>query len=379
MARDIGAAFRLLGGEVRDFEYLPGWNVPELFPDLMDWLAESDNGALLADINGAILTSAPVVRAMERHPGAIDSFSFMTDTPLHFPSRLENWPLGGMVGVVDASFFDLTRFMKYQRPYFVLHPHAGPDVAPDIMDMSARDIEFLFIGNISKSLAPDDHARELYGNEPALIPLFVSSFGNLVADKTPFQVTLQTARELPGTYTKRDVALISAHLENYFSSVSRLKVLTSLAEFNVTVVGKVDQDALTKLPGIRAIGFQPFAACLNLMCRAKVLLNITPSFPNGAHERIFYALSKGTAVVTTRSSFLEADHAGHGFIRFFDIARDDVAEKAIDMQRDLENGKVDRGVMLRHYRANHMWSTRLQPIVKEARRRSTERWLATHG
>ena len=32
MARDICTAFRLLGGEVRELEYLPGRNVPECFP-----------------------------------------------------------------------------------------------------------------------------------------------------------------------------------------------------------------------------------------------------------------------------------------------------------------------------------------------------------
>ncbi|MDG2285624.1 MAG: hypothetical protein P8N43_08855 [Alphaproteobacteria bacterium] len=217
MTKDIGSAFRSLGADVREMGYRPGQNAPEILPDLTSWLAESRDGGTLVDVNGAIVTSNPGARAIENHAECFDSFSFLTDTPLNFPSRLENWPLGRMVRLVDASFFDLARFMKYQRPSFLFHPHGGPPTPPYVPDTKDRDIEFLFIGNIAKVDDATSHAASLYKNDPVLIELFLSSFENVTPDKTPFQITLSTALTRPATYRRKDVALVAVHLELYLS------------------------------------------------------------------------------------------------------------------------------------------------------------------
>jgi hypothetical protein len=367
MARDIGAALRSHGLAVRNMEYRPGRNAPEALPELVKWLSESDNGGLLVDINGAIITSKPGARAMERHAGAIESFSFITDTPLHFPGRLENWPLGAMAGLVDSSFFDLARFMKYQRPHFFFHPHGGPPVPSRPRETPERDIEILFIGNIARADGPAVHASSLYGSDPALVALFVTSFENLTPDKTPFQVTLETARGMANAYRRKDVALVAVHLEVYLSNVSRLQTLESLKGLGVTVVGEVAEQALGTGSDIRALGFHPFAACLDLIGRAKILVNIVPSFPNGAHERIFYALSRGTAVMTTRSTFLEADRLAHGFIEFFDIADKNIREESIALRDNLDRDGLDHDAMSRHYENHHTWGQRLEPILNHLR------------
>lgn len=369
MTKDIGSAFRSLGADVREMRYRPGQNAPEILPDLTSWLAESRDGGILVDVNGAIVTSNPGARAIENHADCFDSFSFLTDTPLNFPSRLENWPLGGMVGLVDASFFDLARFMKYQRPSFLFHPHGGPPTPPYVPDTKDRDIEFLFIGNIAKVDDATSHAASLYKNDPVLIELFLSSFENVTPDKTPFQITLSTALTGPATYRRKDVALVAVHLELYLSNVSRQRILASLEGLGVTIVGTVAEGALGPTADATVLGFHPFEACLDLVSRAKILINVVPSFPNGAHERLFYALSRGAAVMTTQSTFLENDCRSHGFVEFFDIENMDIREKTIHLLRDLDRGMVDRESMLRHYLEHHTWKQRLEPVLTQARKR----------
>ena len=55
------------------------------------------------------------------------------------------------------------------------------------------------------------------------------------------------------------------------------------------------------------LGALPFAKSLSLMAESKILLNYCKIFTHGAHERVFYGLSRGAAVLTDPSAFLEED------------------------------------------------------------------------
>ena len=370
MARDIGEAFRSHGVDVRDMDYRPGENMPETLPGLMRWLAEAGDGGLLVDINGAIVTSNPVKPFLAERGKVFNSFTFLTDAPLHFPSRLENWPLGGMVGLVDPSFRDLARFMKYQRADFLSFPHGGPEPLGRIATNSERDIDVLFIGNIPAMRPIQAHAEHLHPDQPKPAALLVNSFENHDPTKTPFQMTLDTALSMKNGYRRRDVALAAAHLERYLNYVARAKTLSRLGGLNVKLAGNIAEGAVDSNVDIQALDFVPYDACLELMGRAKIVVNIRPGLPNGAHERVFYALSRGAAVLTTPSTLLEADRQAHDFIDFFDIASGDVREKLISLREKLDGETIDRDAMWGHYRKHHTWRQRVEPILTHSRNQS---------
>lgn len=366
MARDIGLAFRHYGLEVADLEYHPGQKVPRALPRLLDWLSRSPDGGLLVDINGVVANSNLVARAMRERPDTFNCFTFMTDTPLLFNDRLRKWPAHAIVGYVDRSFSELVEFMAYQRPDFIFYPHGGPPAAKNRLSTAEREIEVLFVGNVGKVAPPTEHAATLYGDDAKLITLFAASLETTDPVKTPFQIVRETAALTNAGYSRNNIALVATHLEIYLSNISRLRVLSSLNGFGVTVVGSIADGAFGPATDIQSLGFQPFNACVDLMRRAKVLLNIVPSFPNGGHERPFYALSQGTAVMTTRSSFLEADQRAHGFIEFFDIARDDIGGALRRLNSDLDRGTMDREAMLRDYEQRHTWKQRAEPLLARA-------------
>jgi hypothetical protein len=342
MARDIGQAFRDHGLDVMDIDYQPGQKVPRNLPRLLDWLSTSKDGGLLVDINGVVANSSLVARAMQERPGTFNCFTFLTDTPFNFNDRLRKWPENALVGFVDRSFDKLVTFMEYDRPDFIFHPHGGPPIAGDHLANAMREIDILFIGNITAVNPPPDHARSLYGENTELVELFTESFENVDPAKTPFESTRETGLNAGHEFTRDDIALVSKHLEIYLSNASRLRVLSSLDGLGVTIVGKIEDDALGSDTDVRVLGFQPFDACVDLMGRAKILLNIVPSFPNGGHERIFYAQSQGAGVLTTRSTFLEEDRRAHGCVEFFDIARDEVRDKLTRFHQSLNTGDADK-------------------------------------
>jgi hypothetical protein len=379
MAQDIGAALRALGADVRDLEYWPNRSVPESFPGKLAWLEASKDGAFVTDINAAFITTKAVAKRFESVEDGAGCFSFVTDTPLNFHSRLQVYPPGEIVGVVDSSFPALTGFMNYDRADIRFCPHAGPSVPSRILDTKSRDIDLIFIGNISKVTAPGDYANEVFENNRLLTQLFVTSFEALEPANTPFQTTLATARRHPRGYRRKDVAQVAVFLESYLSNVARIQTLSKLRDIEISVVGNIDDEVLAGGVRIRKLGFHPFKACLDLVARSKVLLNIVPSFPNGGHERIFYALSRGPAVLTTRSTFLEADRSMHGFVEFFDVSSGNVRERVLGLQEKLENGSIDRAQMLRHYERHHTWSRRLLPVLEEMRSRFGEKRTRRHG
>jgi hypothetical protein len=367
MARDIGHALRSLGADVRDMDYKPGQNIPGDFPELMTWLSEGPPESLLVDINGAIVTSRPARPFLLAQESKYNCFTFLTDAPLHFPTRFENWPTGGIVGLVDHTFRDLALFMKFQRPEFVFFPHAGPRIPKWVASTADRDIDVLIIGNVAAIEPVEAHTMKLYPDQPRLAALFVNGFHRYDPSKTPFQVVRETAMAMKSGYRRKDVALTAVHLESYVNHAARAATLSQLKGLKVTLAGNVADGALASDFDIHALDFVPFDACLALMARARVVVNIRPGFPNGAHERIFYALSRGAAVLTTQASYLDTDRSAHEFIEFFDVESGNVREKLIGLLDRIDKDAIDRDEMLRHYSAHHTWKQRLEPILTHPR------------
>jgi hypothetical protein len=368
MTQDIGRALRRLGLDVANMQYRSGDRLPREMPRLLDWLTKSPDGGLLIDINGRVVTIGLVARANQERPGTFICFTFLTDTPLHFTDRLRKWPADAMIGYVDRSFPELIEFMGYDRPSFIFHPHAGPPAiaGPAI---SRRDIDILFIGNVAKIDPPSVQASRLLGENRRLVELFIAAHGRTDQRLTPFQTVRRIAMDLGGAYTVQDIALVAGHLELYLSNTSRVKVLSSLASRKVTIVGNIADGTLRPGQAVTSFGYRSFRQCVDLMSRAKILVNVVPSFPNGGHERVFYAMSRGAAVLTTRSTFLAGDAEAHGFVGFIDPARDDVSRDADTFLGILDAGARDRDAMLGYYTDHHTWEHRLAPVLARARER----------
>ena len=367
MARDIGLALGHLGADVRDMDYVPGRNITATFPELMNWLAASKDAGLLIDINGAIVTSKPAGPFLAARPVEFNCFTFLTDAPLHFPSRFEKWPKDAIVGLVDNTFHDIARFMKYDRPNFINFAHAGPQLPERTATTAERDIDVLVIGNVAAIEPAQAHAENLYPGQPKLAALFVNGFHRYDPSKTPFQTALETAIAMKESYLRKDVALAAVHLEMYQNNMMRATALSKMHGLKVTLVGSIAKDALEPNSDVRALGFVPFDACLELMGKARIVVNIRPGFPNGAHERVFYALSRGAAVVTTYSVFLEKDRRAHDFIEFFTVDSDGLREQLEELLDRIDTDAIDRAEMLRHYAEHHTWRHRLEPVLTRVR------------
>lgn len=360
MARGIGKALRQLHHEVWDFDYRPGEDAPAVFRDMLDWLADAPDVGVLIDINGAVATSTPAIEAARRAGPVLSFFTLMTDNPTYYPSRLERWPSRATIGVIDRSFVDTARVMKFNRPAFVFCPHAGDEPMDDPLPASRRDIDYLFIGNVSYVPSPDHHAREAFADAPSRAALFLASHERMTGDTTPFEVVVKVARQSKYRYRLKDLALVANALEQYLSNAARANALDRLSGLPVTVVGSIADGVIKEAGAFDQLGFVPFSDCLGLMERSKVVLNVRPGFVNGAHERTFYALSRGAAVLCDGSRYLEIDREEHGYVEFFDRTHDDLRDSLVTLRAFREATEPD--VMINSYGTRHTWRRRLSTI-----------------
>lgn len=112
----------------------------------------------------------------------------------------------------------------------------------------------------------------------------------------------------------------------------------------------------------------PFTQALALMAETKVVINSRCTFSRGAHERVFYALSRGAVVATERSTFLERDmDEGAGMVAL-PTAAEDINALLGGLCDDPARLDRLRGTGLATYATRHNWrnrAERLLPTIKQ--------------
>jgi len=96
-----------------------------------------------------------------------------------------------------------------------------------------------------------------------------------------------------------------------------------------------------------------------------VVIDVSPSFRNGAHERVFYGQSRGSYILTEPSRFLAAEveqDLGIGFMPY-DSGQIDAALSAI-VDRGAEAMETMRHRALPHYATTHTWAQRVDAMLE---------------
>src|SRR6202012_4744155 len=111
------------------------------------------------------------------------------------------------------------------------------------------------------------------------------------------------------------------------------------------------------------LGFiDDFAEIRKLMARSRIVLNSTNKFPDGSHERIWYGMAEGAAVLTDASRYLER-YFTHGRDILYLPRHGDLTEIAAEVTSLLAAPRrLDQLVEAARpvYAAHHTWRTRLE-------------------
>jgi hypothetical protein len=242
-------------------------------------------------------------------PTPVPRFDFMVDHPLQHARRVASASPHAAFGVVDSRHTDFGRYRLPAKAPVVFFPHGGPPPEPDPPAMAERDIDVLFAGDIRIQPQRASWVQALRA-PTALGAAFLEAADQAIAEGADGHDALAEAcarqgidpTEVPFDVWARAVDMVEACAQAYV----RHATLAGARGLRVHVAGRVPRHLFAGAASdLVFLGPQEFPDVLALMSRAKFVLNVTPKFLHGAHERVWYAMARGANVVTSESRFLD--------------------------------------------------------------------------
>jgi hypothetical protein len=368
MFSDLGDALRRIGIQTRVLVDVPQAPNVALAHGLVAELRDYDGPRFIIDINaksrlqGQGADGKPV---FIHDAWNIPRLSIFESNPIHHLSQLAEMPANAAVTVIDDAHRAVFDAFDVKTRNTAFLPHAGPPPLAHILPMDERPIDVLFLGNVKDVPEPAAWidalpcAAEL---KPAIAPLIARRWQasrDGAAAALQHELTLLNIAPEP----RRDLAL-ACTIETYINSLKRIELLRSITPAcrpgaRVVVAGEIGI-ALPNAADVTATGPISFVQGLQLMDNAKLVLNTMP-FRSGAHERVFYGLSRGAFGLSDYSTLLESAADDESGVAFFP---DDLA--ALDDRiATLLASDLDGGVAAGRdwYTRHHTWDRRAEQIL----------------
>ena len=363
MFAELGDGLRRQGVHTRVFVDAPECPNLPLVQSLIGDLRACDGPRFLIDGNGkSRLTAADAAgRPASIHDlWGIPRLSVCESHPIYHLDHLARVPINAAFTVVDEPHLEVFEAWGIRLRAAAFLPHGGPPPLPDPVPPGARRFDVLFVGNVRAMPPPREWLK---ATAPAEVPAAVVLAAlDRFREETPSAIAaLRTELAAAGVapVPRRDL-LLASEIEIYLNATRRREALAALAGLSVAVCGAID-GPLRSGADITRFGETTFAAALGLMEEARILLNFMP-FRTGAHERVFYGLSRGAFIVSDYSTLLApAVETGAG-IAFLPT---NLAGLSPALHRLLA-GDLQAGVAAGRawYRDRHSWDQRARRVLE---------------
>lgn len=307
-----------------------------------------------------------------RLPG-VRKFGVMVDHPCtRYADLVEGEQATSTLGWVDLSHLPAAAALSPGYAAVFL-PHAGPDPVPDPLPASQRPIDLFFSGMLAPSWDRATWSALNPAAPPALVELVFETAERLAETLEPVLPIFAAVCAEHGIDARRDFkpevfCWIVTKIHELAELSRRNAVLEALPDIAITIAANHLPASLRDRKNLRYLGHvDDFAEIRRLMGRAKVVLNTTSKFPSGSHERIWFGMAEGAAILADRSSYLDRQF-GHLASMLF-LPQRPIAAGDLDYLADLlhDNSALgaitDRAAVL--YRDNHTWTQRVQ-VIDEA-------------
>lgn len=341
---------------------------PAMFKALLAALREHQGSNFIVNLNAKdalIVERLDGTKTNVHDEWDIPLVAFMVDHPAYHEDILRAAPENTLVTFVDESHMDYFDAGDFPSRSSIFCPHGGPDPLPHLLGSAEREIDVLFIGTVPApeetgamldrvSLGHPDHRKAIAAAHDRAQGEGEDIFKAL---KAAYQATDLVSRP-------EDLAFLVAELDRHVSNQRRFRILEATRRHRITLCGPVAPEAAARLAHHDLRGETRWGDALELMANAKVVLNSRVTFSRGAHERLFYALSRGAVVATEPSAFLADELENRlGMVLLPDHAG--------DMDQTLEGLLADDAALddirrrgLEAYVQRHSWKERAARILE---------------
>jgi hypothetical protein len=299
----------------------------------------------------------------------IPFISFLVDHPAYHIERIKNNINNFIFTYVDRTHMDYINkyFETPKQCAFV--PHGGCMAATALKENTARNIDVLFAGSY------EDYEKireEWHSYSSATAKLFdrCAEYALAHEDVALYNVLADVLEEFGislGHELLRESTGIIMGIDQYVRYYRRRSCLDMLSKLGVQVhcygTGWENMN-LKNRRNIMIHGQVGFTYILYLMQKAKIVVNVSPTFIDGSHERVFSAMLNGAVCVTDYSGYLAEQFEDNKDIVFF--SWENIGELPDKIGNLLEDG--DRLSFIsnngqRKASRNHTWEKRAEDIA----------------
>jgi len=314
---DLAAALQRRGVFCRVFIDSPGMSNLPLVASLLGDLRDHPGPRFVIDINAK--SHFAVAQGDGREVSIHDLWqlprlSIFESNPVLHLEHLQRLPANAAVTTVDQAHLEVFEAFGCHPRAAGFLPHGGPAPLERVLPLAERPFDVLFLGNVEAE--PARAGWQGLADTPALARVLATCQERSRVEPLPAIDLLrdQLAQDGLAAEPQRDLRLAML-LENWLCLATRRELLAALARSRLTVCvcGALDLP-LPPRPGLTVLGPTTFACALDLMEQSRIVLNTMKS-RTGAHERVFYGLSRGALIVSDPSTLLApAVAAGAGIV-----------------------------------------------------------------
>lgn len=282
------------------------WNDPTRHPDFVMTMNIVENFELLVNKNSTRVAELFMARPV----------TLLLDHPIHlaeqiadFEKRSKNYalrsglPLPPIWGIMDPFHAKVLNDLGIGDDRLFLFGQAGPRMTAPPEPVADRDIDILFCGSLTTP--PDSEAFCNTIHPDAEIREFVRrALDESLNNRDPYislrQDWLKSGRRLDILATARFAKAVDTQAR----AVRRNRQLGLCAQKGLHICGQTDEQSIFRFPQAKFHGPLEFTDVVQLMKRAKIMVNDTINLDASLLMRAYYAMSQGCIVATESNAFV---------------------------------------------------------------------------
>lgn len=296
----------------------------------------------------------------------------LVDSPQDFLSLVHS-PFS-VITCVDRFACDFFQGMHFQNVIFMPHAADRNIFSQSISIQGPRPYDVLLLGSYIDY--DDIHKAWTKKYDPEFVLAILEAAEQTLTDPNVSYVQAlaqgmdKYAKRIGGfDPTKVDFITLLSELENYIRGKDRITLVNSITDAKIDIFGKDSMRWKKHLKNPSKVVLHeavPYEESLLLMQKSKIVLSSSPSFKQGAHERVFTGLASGAAVMTNNNSFLR-ENFKHGenilFHRYPEgkEVNDSINEYLNNPEKRYELISKGREIV----RNNHTWDHRAAVLVND--------------
>lgn len=289
----------------------------------------------------------------------IPHIAWLVDSAYYFYS-LAKCPLNILI-TPDQRSSDLFTEWGSKTAHFL--PHAfDEDLA---FNSSDRPLPLVFLGSLMDPI----EMEELWKRHmpPAVVKsLMEAAEETLKIPEMTYQRAYESLMKEHDSFfaplTPPQIADIGTTLDRYVRAKDRIELLQSLEGLPVHIYGNclskrswgdfIDPSSFTISPGVA------FSEAIEIMKKAEIVINSSPMFKTGAHERIFYGLGLGAAVLTNETPWVKTHFPSDEILLHGQRERLEVLLAHPEQLREMVAKGQERVLK------EHTWGVRAKQLIK---------------